>query len=571
MATFPTRVDGQIIDSTWFNPLQDTVAAVSETIFYAEDFVSIQAAIDAANTAGGGTVLIGPGTHSVELTIFSNIHLRGVGEDATILQLPNGTNGSAVITSDGFAALEGTDTPDGGLVNFSISNLTADGNKANNTAGRGIQLYGANFRLRDLTIRNCAGAGLYSEYANGGSTGSGSASAFASMVKVIQCDSHGIQWFGPHDSNLNQMTSAQNAGNGFWIGSRGNGTQVINSHSWGSGQDYAFRVDTAQVELISCQAEGAALAQVLVSAASFHMFAGTVYAAGTNPNQVGFELAAGANGTQLYTTVRFLDGEVIKWGAGSSTSHTLRIQYHNVLGPLESGIRPTGADIEILTNTDASLIAKRISEFLLRDDFMTGDATNAGVGELGWALIGGGNTQLRAGESGHPGIVRRLTGATSGTYASLMLSNVIGSDGPLLVSEQFEMTFVLRPNNTGADVDYRIGLTGVPVNNPPTNGIYFERLAADTNWFVVTRASDVQTRTDTGVAISNAAFASFHIRRIDASTIGFRLDSGTEITHTTNIPSGVTLNIFAAVNNNVAATRTFDLDYFSLLVAGLSR
>jgi len=86
---------------------------------------------------------------------------------------------------------------------------------------------------------------------------------------------------------------------------------------------------------------------------------------------------------------------------------------------------------------------------------------------------------------------------------------------------------------------------------------------------VVTRAASAQTRTDTGIAV-DTSFHRFRIRRVDGSTIGFTLDAAAEVTHTANIPT-VGLVSGQVIRNSAAAAKTYDIDYYDLLITGLSR
>ncbi len=60
------------------------------------------------------------------------------------------------------------------------------------------------------------------------------------------------------------------------------------------------------------------------------------------------------------------------------------------------------------------------------------------------------------------------------------------------------------------------------------------------------------------------------IRRVDASTVGFTVNDGTEVTATGNIPTA-TLSPFIAITNTTANAKSVDIDYFDLMVRGISR
>ena len=75
------------------------------------DFSSIQTAIDKASANGGGTVLVAAGTYYENLTLKSNVHVRGAGISTTTV---NGNRSGHVVTAtgvenvvfDGFAVVD---------------------------------------------------------------------------------------------------------------------------------------------------------------------------------------------------------------------------------------------------------------------------------------------------------------------------------------------------------------------------------------------------------------------------------------------------------------------------------
>jgi len=111
-----------------------------------------------------------------------------------------------------------------------------------------------------------------------------------------------------------------------------------------------------------------------------------------------------------------------------------------------------------------------------------------------------------------------------------------------------------------SDAQYRIGLANASLGDPPDDGIYFEKLAADTNWFAVTRGSSTQTRTDTGVAVSTS-FASFRIhRKSSGSQVCFSVNGSVEVCNTANIPSA-SMVFFAQSDTATTAAKNLRVDY----------
>lgn len=143
-------------------------------------------------------------------------------------------------------------------------------------------------------------------------------------------------------------------------------------------------------------------------------------------------------------------------------------------------------------------------------------------------------------------------------------------------TDLFDSYFTTDVRWLATTTDLRIGYIGNSASTmPPANGIYFEKLAADTNWFLVTRAAGVETRVDTGVAVQNGfeLWELFRLRRVNATTIGGKVGSGSEVTSTTNIPTANSANLdpFLAVVNGASAgaSGTFDIDIWRIFFTGL--
>lgn len=198
------------------------------------------------------------------------------------------------------------------------------------------------------------------------------------------------------------------------------------------------------------------------------------------------------------------------------------------------------------------------------DDFVGGGTTSAVIGKFLWTYTGG-TFNGQAGESGHPGIQRRDTGTTISTNAY----TVAKQTNLLVASELFDTTLVVRLNTNDTDTLVRLGIaTGASVN-PPSDGMYVEKLAADTSWFGVTRVGNVQTRTS-ALGATSTGWVKFRVRRIDSSTVGFTMDSGAEVFATSNLATGAA-NLAIVINNATAVSKTIDVDFVDLRITGLVR
>lgn len=199
----------------------------------------------------------------------------------------------------------------------------------------------------------------------------------------------------------------------------------------------------------------------------------------------------------------------------------------------------------------------------LQEEFITGATSSGTIGTLSWFLANG-TTSLQASETNRPGILRRDTTSTISTVAYLLLS---GTQTMFTAGGTWEVLWIARPNNFDSDTTLRVGSSS-SCTGTPSNGIYFEKTTADTNWYAVTRNGGVETRTDTAIAVS-AVFRTFKTEHTSAS-VRFLIDGTVVATHTTNIPAaGITG--CAHIINAVAAAKTIDYDYFQYRETGLVR
>lgn len=209
--------------------------------------------------------------------------------------------------------------------------------------------------------------------------------------------------------------------------------------------------------------------------------------------------------------------------------------------------------------------------FYIKEDFTSGQVTGtAAIAGLHWTSTNG-NTPMVAAETGRPGIIQRnnsINGqlASFAPYASATCGNVVPTD-------TFDTIWMFRLNTADSNTTARAGLMNATNADPGNDGIYLEKLNTDTNWHVVTRASSSQTRQNLQIAASNTAWVNIRIRRTDASTITFTFNDGTtasSATSNTNVPT-VQLQPVVHIKAHAAASKTMDLNYFDLLVTGLSR
>ncbi len=193
--------------------------------------------------------------------------------------------------------------------------------------------------------------------------------------------------------------------------------------------------------------------------------------------------------------------------------------------------------------------------------FVTGSNATSGIGSHG--LQSTGTIAFQTPESGAFGIVRVATTAASGTVAYMADRGNATAGTMLPAATAVHVKMRIRNQHVDADTRLRVGLVADVTNGTVTDGIFFEKLEADTNWFCVTRASGTQTRTDTGVAAATGAFNTFEIQKSGTSWL-FYLNRVLEATHTSgqNIPTAA-LKVATTCRNNTANDKTFDITYFA--------
>jgi hypothetical protein len=199
------------------------------------------------------------------------------------------------------------------------------------------------------------------------------------------------------------------------------------------------------------------------------------------------------------------------------------------------------------------------------DEFLFASTESGEIGELGWGFTNG-TWNLVAAAEDHPGICRRTSTGVANAIAS-----AFPGGGGTAVNMRFdqldEISWVVRKPTTVANVDVRIGLANDFTVSPPINGAYFEKLTADTNWFGVGRVTNVETRTDTGVAATADAWVTLKLRRVSATVLGFSVNGGTEIQVAGNMPIDSTslLPGFHIIPTSSNA-RSLDVDAFAMLL-----
>ena len=198
----------------------------------------------------------------------------------------------------------------------------------------------------------------------------------------------------------------------------------------------------------------------------------------------------------------------------------------------------------------------------LQDEFLFGQAASGDLGELGWAITG---VTIIPGETNRPGLARLDTTAVSGT-----ISRINGPAFTLFTGATVhKVLWLTRLNTNDVNTAARVGSMNQSATNPPANGIYFEKLAADTNWFCIARTGGVETRTDSGIAVSTSFVNHMYLR--NSSEVLYFINGAQVCSISTNVPSAVNLTPALQIVNSAAANKTLDVDYFEMAISGLAR
>lgn len=309
----------------------------------ADSSTAIATAMNLANVAGGGCVKLGQGTFiSGNQPCYPKVYVDGAGPDATTVKLKNGANTdlfSAQTGSINIGAANGTSGA-GTLFNFGLSNLTLDGNKANQTGGPSYPLryYGYAPYLQNLVIKNGFSGGLQSDWNGGsGTPGADAMEGFVENVKVHDCNGIGFEWGGPHDTHFVNVFSFTNGSHCFHIGPNATGLLWTNAHGYQpplANSSVVWLIEANSGQYCGFVAEGSDTANLVLLAGDCTFVGVRIYGiTGSTPrtSQVGIQLGQAAGGTPYngsvfqsaglttaqQTTGCFIDGSLTLNNGGS--------------------------------------------------------------------------------------------------------------------------------------------------------------------------------------------------------------------------------------------------------------
>lgn len=277
----------------------DNGSAINSTIQYAKnngvsDILLPPGIIDASNVQPGyGINLWGCGAAGDIFdtdTGFPQVF-------GTTLRLRTGSN-TDLIKTENFDSLTGVSSPSTYLVpsRFGLHNLVLDGNKANNSSGWALKIYGRSYAIDRVIVQNGKSGGVYSEGPGGGYD----MEAQWSNFRITDCGGTGLEWRGPHDSQFFNGVVARNTGQigihlvrGALIG----GEAMTNVHCWGNGTNWKIGTTKGTFEGVTSDSGG------IILSGSGNVWNGQIF--GTNtPGQFAVQLGDGTAVTVGQNTIR---------------------------------------------------------------------------------------------------------------------------------------------------------------------------------------------------------------------------------------------------------------------------
>ncbi len=287
-----------------------------------DDTNAIQAAMDAANARGGGTIVFPAGNFLIThpLTLYSNIVFRGAGMRATVLKKGPRSFAYPMLMSPSFDPPVGDPPP---IHTWSLQNLSLDGNRDAGALGNGVQAYGNGFSLFNVSIYNCGDRGLFSAFTLTEPPDGHPLEAQLANVWIHHCTGGGIYWDGPKDSqwvNIVVYSCGPPGGSGSTtkgveVRNRSHGLRVANGHVWGLNHAIAWYIDCDGPSLANCTGEGAERAQIVVVGNDSVIMGGKFFAARADNQTVGIEVGDLAAGNATAGT--FINTKVINCELGS--------------------------------------------------------------------------------------------------------------------------------------------------------------------------------------------------------------------------------------------------------------
>jgi hypothetical protein len=316
-----------------------------------DDTRYLQQALDAARSTGG-IVFLPPGVYLTRrLTLYSRVHLRGSGGDATVLKLAPGAN-TAIVESHRFTE-ESAARSNAGISMFSVRDLTLNGNRAHgNAVSDGLRIYGYGYEISEVITHQCGADGIVSAWGDAADLPHGSHQMEARLTGLRSHDNggHGVRFVGPHDSMFLNCLAFKNGGTGFHLADNAYGTLMVNCHAWGASQNVSFELAAGGIGCVNCYADLDGGVGVRISRNDCRWIGGCVM--GNNhagPGvEIGIQFAPGAgpdepSAATVDTQIRNCGTAAVDFGAERGMS-TIRatLSQPGIAGPGKTSIPDSG-------------------------------------------------------------------------------------------------------------------------------------------------------------------------------------------------------------------------------------
>jgi hypothetical protein len=298
---------------------------------------AIDAAINAANAAGGGVVYFPKGTWKTSggHIVYPNVYFVGAGKTTTIIQLANASNVD-LFKAQNFATNTGT-TGSGGPTHWGFRDLTLDGNGANQSATSWpLRVFGRSYTLNGVDIINGYSGCFWTEWGNGGSD-------MESLV--INCKFHDnlagdtVSNYGPHDAkwahSMIYHCGTVTPGRGLVLGTNAgagqngaNGTVHTDIHMFGAGTT-GVEVGSGGVIFENCISEGFTTDVYFNTGSAGSAWHGGMIFGTNGSGETGFVTAAGLNNITLDNPYMFNFGTgswIFNFGNGGKNYYKAQVK-----------------------------------------------------------------------------------------------------------------------------------------------------------------------------------------------------------------------------------------------------
>ncbi len=420
----------------------------------------------------GGIINFGPYTYECNFTAGSNIWLRGSGAGPTVIQSYAGSNAD-IFQSTHFAALDNTpqQIPETRGDNYiRMSDITFDGNKANNLSGYCARVWGMGMYWTNVVCQNGASGGLVTEYSDGSGTvyfpsNPKLGDTRAHFTSIRNYNNNGTGWLyeGPNDGVING-----------WIG-------TLNTQ-WGIDWEAKLLRGTVNTSGTAVTWVSGSVFTGLVAGAGFQI-AGTAYTISSCSSSTACTLTTSAGSQSgasylvvfyLGTTDEFSDGN--DYGDGQSSPYGCFNE-----GPNAGSLAWTS----VIASSCYSGITMDVTD---GDEKMTNMTVNGNSG-YGVKLQGTGNHF--EGEVSGNGIGLILNEGDSvvkvhGTENTTSISVILEAAGYLYATFGSSSTYILNPQNIGASETAVVMKSG---SNTPAflqiPGLFITDIGGTENYLIV--------------------------------------------------------------------------------------